>query len=135
MSNLIQPSVFLRRELLADALGTTATAAAMLLVTADLQAWLGLPAGLLTATGLALFPYVAYLLWLATRAAAPSAAVWLPIGLNIMWAADCALAMFFGGASPTPLGEAVLGMQVLASLVLAELEFIGLRKLCAIVAA
>ena len=34
-----------------------------------------------------------------------------------------------------PLGEAFLQMQVLASLVLAEPEFIGLRKSCAIVAA
>ena len=135
MSNLIQPSVFLRRVLVVDAIGSAATAALMVLDAGLLQRWLGLPASLLMATGLALLPYVAYLLWLATRQSVPRAAVWVPIVLNLVWAADCVLAMTVGGASPMPLGEAFIAGQVLVSLLFAELEFIGLRKACVIVVA
>lgn len=122
MSNLIQPSVFLRRVLFLDAIGSAATAALMLLDAGLLQRWLGLPASLLMATGLALLPYVAYLLWLATRQSVPRAAVWAPIVLNLVWAADCVLAMTVGGASPTPLGEAFVAVQVGVALLFAELE-------------
>ena len=135
MSNLIQPSVFLRRVLVVDAIGSAATAAVMVLDAELLQRWLGLPSGLLMATGLALLPYVAYLLWLATRQCVPRAAVWAPIVLNLVWAADCVLVMTVGGASPAPLGEVFIAVQVLVALLFAELEFIGLRKACAIVAA
>ena len=135
MSNLIQPSAFLRRVLVVDAIGSAATAALLVLDAELLQRWLGMPSGLLMATGLALLPYVAYLLWLATRPAVPRAAVWVPIVLNLVWAADCALAMSVGGARPMPLGEAFIAVQVGVALLFAALEFIGLRKACVIVAA
>ena len=56
--------------------------------------------------GVALFPYAAYLLWLATRPVVPRAAVWTPIALNIVWAIDCLFLV----------------------LLFAELEFIGLSR-------
>ena len=43
MSNLIQPSVFLCRVLVVDAIGSAATAALMVLDAEALQRWLGLP--------------------------------------------------------------------------------------------
>ncbi|MEO8806934.1 MAG: hypothetical protein ABI433_12700 [Burkholderiaceae bacterium] len=135
MSNLIQPSVFLRRALMADALVSAAVGAVMALGAAALQGLLGIPSALLLLAGLALFPYAAYLLWLATRPAVPRAAVWVPIVLNVLWAAECLVFAFTASPQPTLLGEAFIASQVIAVLVFAELEYIGLRRACAIVAA
>ena len=135
MSNLIQPSVFLRRALVADALVSAVVGAVMALGAAASQGPLGIPSSVLMLAGLALFPYAAYLLWLATRPAVPRAAVWVPIVLNVLWAAECVLFVVNASPSPTLLGEAFIAMQVITVLVFAELEFIGLRRACAIVAA
>ncbi len=135
MSNLIQPSVFLRRALVADALVSAAVGAVMALGANALQGVLNIPSALLMPAGLAMFPYAAYLLWLATRPAVPRAAVWVPIVLNVLWALECVLFAVNATPPPTLLGEAFIAMQVIAVLVFAELEFIGLRRACAIVAA
>jgi hypothetical protein len=135
MWDLIQPSVFLRRVLLADALVSAAVGAVMVLGAASLQRVLGLPTSLLVTAGLALIPYVAYVLWLAQRATMPRAAVWLPIALNIVWAAECVSVLAEAAAQPTPLGEAFIALQIVTVLLFAELEYLGLRRACAIVAA
>lgn len=128
MSKPIQPSPFLRRVLLADALVSAAVGAVMALGASALQGLLGLPGALLMLAGLALFPYAAYLLWLTRHVAVPRAAFWMPIVLNIMWAIDCLLVLFGGGVSPTLLGKAFIMVQVVTVLLFAELEFIGLSR-------
>ena len=128
MSNQIQPSVFLRRVLMADALVSAVVGVVMALGAAALQGPLGLPNSLLMLAGVALFPYAAYVLWLARRSAVPRAAVWVPIVLNIGWAIECLFIVFGGGASPTLLGEAFIAVQVVTVLVFAELEFVGLSR-------
>lgn len=135
MSNLIQPSVFLRRALVADALVSAVVGAVMALGANVLQGLLNIPTALLMPAGLALFPYAAYLLWLANRPAVPRAAVWVPIVLNVLWAAECVLFAINASPVPTLLGEAFIASQVIAVLAFAGLEFIGLRRACAIVAA
>ena len=135
MSNLIQPSAFLRRALMADALVSAAVGAVMALGAAALRGVVGIPSSVLMLAGLALLPYAAYLLWLATRAAVPRGAVWVPIVLNVLWAIECLLFTFNASPPPTLLGEAFIAVQVIVVLVFAELEFIGLRRACAIVAA
>ena len=124
----IQPSSFLRRVLFADAAVSAAVGALMALGAGALAGLLGLPAALLTIAGVALLPYAAYLLWLATRAVVPRAAVWVPIALNVIWAADCLLVLFAAGLHPTWLGEAFVVVQIVTVLAFAELEFIGLRR-------
>ena len=135
MSNPIQPSVFLRRALVADALVSAVVGAVMALGANALQGLLNIPSALLMPAGLALFPYAAYLLWLATRPAVPRAAVRVPIVLNLLWAIECMLFAVNANPSPTLLGEAFIASQVMAVLAFAGLEFIGLRRACAIVAA
>jgi hypothetical protein len=135
MSNLIQPSLFLRRALMADALVSAAAAAVMALGASQLQGPLGLSGSLLLLAGLGFVPYVAYLLWLATRPAMPRAAVWVPIVLNVVWAAECLVFVSIVSPRPTLLGEAFIASQVVAVLVFAGLQLIGLRRACAIVAA
>ena len=135
MSNPIQPSVLLRRVLLADAIVSAAVGALMALGAPALQGLLGLPSSLLMLAGVALFPYAAYLVWLATRTRVPRAAVWLPIVLNLVWALDCGLLLFGGLFAPTALGVAFIVLHVITVLAFAELEFVGLRRACAIVPA
>jgi len=133
MSSLVQLSPFLRRVLLADAAFSVAGAALMAFGAALLAGPTGIPTSLLLSAGLALFPYAAYVAWLATRRAVPRAAIWVPIVLNVVWAADCALVLFGGRYAPTPLGELFIGAQIVAVLAFAELEFIGLRRASALV--
>ena len=135
MSNLIQPSDFLRRALVADALVSAAVGAVMALGADALQGPLGVASALLMSAGLAFFPYAAYLLWLATRPAVPRPAVWVPIVLNVLWAVECVVFAVNANPPPTLLGEGFIALQVVAVLVFARLEFIGLRRACAIVAA
>lgn len=72
--------------------------------------------------------YATYLVWVATRAALPRAAVWAPMLLDIVWAADClALALGVGG-QPGTAGEILLAVQMVVALLFAELEFMGLRR-------
>jgi hypothetical protein len=135
MSNPIQPTVLLRRVLWADAVVSAAVGALMALGANALQGLLGLPASLLTLAGVALFPYAAYVAWLATRGAVPRAAVWAAIVVNVVWAIDCALLLLGSTLRPTGLGEAFVALQIVTVLVFAELEFIGLKRACAIVPA
>ena len=95
----------------------------------------GLPASLLTLAGAASLPYAAYLSWLATRAAVSRAAVWAPIVLNVIWAADFLPLALAVDRSHTALGQVFVAVQVIGALLFAELEFVGLRRACAIVAA
>jgi len=127
-SNLIRPESFLRRVLLADAAVSAIVGVLMAAASDPLQALLGLPASLLVGAGLALLPYAAYLAWIATRAAVPRAAVWVPIVLNVLWAIDCLVVAFGGGYAPSVLGQAFAVVQVVTVLVFAELEFMGLRR-------
>lgn len=133
MSNLIQPSVYLRRAQLADALVSTLVGMVLTFRAAALHAPLGLPASTSTRAGAASRPYAACLLWLATRAAVPLAAVWAPIVLNVIWAADFLPLAVAVGPSPTVLGEAFVAVRVIALLLFAEPDFIGLQRACAIV--
>jgi pilus assembly protein TadC len=127
-ANLIQPSSFLRRVLWADAIVSAAVGVVMALGAGALHRLLGLPSSLLMVAGLALLPYAGYLVWLATRATVPRAAVWLPIVLNLVWAVDCVLVLAAAGLSPTWLGEAFVVLQIVTVLAFADLEFIGLRR-------
>jgi hypothetical protein len=119
---------FLRRALKADAWISAAAGIAMTLGSGVLQDALHLPSSLLLAAGLALFPWAGFLLWLAAKAAVPSAAVWAVIALNAVWIVDSAWVSLGGGFQPNALGHAFIAAQALAVLVLAELEFIGLKR-------
>jgi hypothetical protein len=89
---------------------------------------LALPAALLLAAGLALLPWAACLLWLARKPAVPAAAVWAVIVVNVAWVADSAWVALGGMFQPNALGQAFIAVQALAVAVLAELEFIGMRR-------
>ncbi|MFT3955919.1 MAG: hypothetical protein QM722_16470 [Piscinibacter sp.] len=127
MSRPIVPSPLLRRALWADAVASGASALPMIVAPAWLESVTGLSSALLQPVGLALLPYVAYLVWLATRAAVPVAAAWLPIVLNLLWAVDCVLLAALAAPRPSGFGYAFIGLQAAAVLVFAAWQFSGLR--------
>jgi hypothetical protein len=89
---------------------------------------LELPGALLRETGLFLIAYTALVGWLATRAVAPKALVMLVIAGNAAWTVGSLGLLFSGAVSPNLLGEAVVAIQAIATGVLAELQYIGLRR-------
>jgi hypothetical protein len=118
----------LRNVLRVDAVLSGLTALALVADAEPLSAMTGLPAGALRAIGMALVPWTALLAWLASRSVFPSAALVTVIALNFVWALDCALAAFGVVGSPAGLGVAVLTLQAVGTVMLAEFEWIGLRR-------
>lgn len=131
MSRTLVPSPSLRRALWVDALASTASMLPMVLAPPTLASLTGLSADLLWPVGLAMLPYIAYLLWLVTRTAVPVGAVWVPIVLNLLWALDCAVLAAVVQPRPTALGLAFIGTQAAAVLLFAAWQFVALRRLVA----
>jgi uncharacterized protein YjeT (DUF2065 family) len=135
MNATIRSSQFLRRALAADAVFSGLSA---VLLTADagmLAPLLELPEALLRETGLFLIAYTALVGWLATRTTAPKALVMLVIAGNAAWTVGSLGLLFSGAVSPNLLGEAFVAAQAVATGVLAELQYIGLRRSSSAVAA
>ncbi len=82
---MIQPSLFLRRAILADAIFSGASAVLLTLGAGALAPLLNLPEALLRETGLFLIAYAALVGWLGTRQAMPKALVGIVIAGNAAW--------------------------------------------------
>lgn len=123
----IPMSVFLRRVLWADALVSGAAGALMLFGAALLAPLLALPVALLVPAGAVLVLYAGALAWLARKPALPRAAVWSLVAINVLWAVDCLWVSLGGAFTPTVLGHAFIGAQVVAVLGFAELQYLALR--------
>ena len=119
---------FLHRVLWLDAATGAATGALQLLLTGLLASLLGLPETLLVASGWALFGYVALITFVATRQFVPAPLVWLLIGANLLWVLGC-LALLLGDlVMPTLAGKVFIAIQAVTVGLLAELQWVGLRK-------
>ena len=121
-------TTFLRRVLIADAAASAATGLLMLLAAGPLEQWLAIPAGLLRAAGASLIPFAALVAWLALRETVSRAGVWTLIALNVLWVVDSVALLFTGWVQPAMLGYAFVLAQAAAVAVLAELEYVGLRR-------
>jgi len=119
---------FLRNVLRIDAALSGLTALALMADAEPLAAWTGLPSAALQGVGVALIPWAGWLAWLGSRASVHGAVIGTVIALNFVWALDCALAAFGVVGSPQGLGVAVLAVQAVGTVVLAELEWLGLRR-------
>jgi hypothetical protein len=132
---MISSSQFLRRALLADAIFSGTGALAMAPGASMLAALLDLPEALLRETGLFLFAYAALVAWLGTRAAVPKLLVAIVIAGNAAWTIASIALLFSGSVSPNLLGELFVVAQAIGTGVLAELQYIGLRRSGSTVAA
>jgi hypothetical protein len=125
---VINPSMFLRRAIQADAIFSGMSA---LLLTFDARALaplLDLPEALLRETGLFLIAYTALVGWLGTRHSMAKLLVMIVIAGNAAWTLASISLLFSGAVTPNILGEAFVVAQAIATGVLAELQYIGLRK-------
>lgn len=119
----------LRRVLAFDAASGAGTGVLHLLLAPVLASWLGLPAVLLQASGVAIFAFVLLAGWLALQATPQRGPLMVIVLLNVAWAIACVWLAFGGGLDPTPLGVAYLLVQAVVVLVLADLEWLGWRQL------
>lgn len=125
---MIVSSIFLRRALIADAVFSGLGAVGMAVGADMLAPLLSLPEALLRETGLVLIAYTALVGWLGSRSAMPRPLVMLVIAINAAWTVASIALLFSGAASPNLLGEAFVVSQAIATGVLAELQYVGLRR-------
>ncbi|QWG15041.1 hypothetical protein KMZ29_10470 [Bradyrhizobium sediminis] len=125
---MIQPSLFLRRAILADAIFSGISAVLLALGAGMLAPWLSLPEALLRETGLFLIAYAALVGWLGTRQTMPKALLAIVVAGNAAWTLASIALLFSGWVNPNLLGEIMVAAQAIAVGAFAELQYIGLRK-------
>ncbi|RYX88983.1 MAG: hypothetical protein EOO28_34505 [Comamonadaceae bacterium] len=127
MSMLSSPN-FLRNVLWADSVSCIGSGALQLLFAGMMVPMLGLPAQLLAATGIFLLVYGAAVAFLATRNPVPRTIVWVLVAGNLAWAIGCVALLVSGLLPLTAAGKAYVLVQALTVAVLAELQWMALRK-------
>jgi len=125
---MINPSQFLSRALLADAIFSGVSAVGLTLGAGMLAPFLSLSEALLRETGLFLIAYAALVGWLGTRPSVPRALVLLVVAGNAAWTLASIALLFSGAVNPNLLGEIVVVAQAITTGVFAELQYIGLRR-------
>ena len=125
---MINPSLFLRRAIVGDAVITGAMAVLLTAASGVLGPMLNLPESLLRETGIFLIVYAALVGFLGSRELMPKLAVCLVIGANALWTVDSIVLLFTGWVQPNALGQAFIVAQAVAVAVIAELQFIGLKR-------
>jgi len=128
VSSFTTPSSLLRKALLADAVLSGLTGLLLLLAAGPLAAPLGLPVGLLRWSGVILIPFATFVAWLRAQERVQRPLVFAVVACNALWALDSMLLLFTGWIEPTLPGELFVAGQAIAVAVLAELEFVGLRR-------
>ncbi|MGH6681294.1 MAG: hypothetical protein ACREDL_20725 [Bradyrhizobium sp.] len=125
---MMQSSPFLRRVLLADTIFSGAGAVSFTLGAAILANLTELPETLSRKTGLVLILYTALVGWLAMRSAMPRAWIALVIAINGIWTIASIALLLSGAIHPNLFGEMIVLLQAVATGVLAELQYLGLRR-------
>jgi hypothetical protein len=125
---MINPSLFLRRAILADAIFSGISAVVLTFGAGMLAPLLNLPEALLRETGLFLIAYAGLVGWLGTRSSMPRVLVGIVIAGNAAWTLGSIALLFSGAVTPNLLGEAFVAIQAVATGVFAELQYIGLRR-------
>ncbi len=125
---MINPSSFLRRALIADAIFSGIAALGFAFGAGVFATLFNLPEALLRETGLFLIAYAAFVGWLGSRQTMMRALVLIVIVGNAAWTLGSIALLFSGSVSPNLLGMVMIVAQAIATGVFAELQFIGLRK-------
>jgi hypothetical protein len=125
---MINPSLFLRRAIVGDAVITGAMAVLLVAAAGFLAPLLNLPETFLREVGIFLVVYAALVGFLGSRQLMSKLAVCLVIGANALWAVDSIALLFTGWVQPNALGQAFVVAQAVAVGVIAELQYIGLKR-------
>jgi hypothetical protein len=130
----IRASSFLRRVLIVDALISGASGVAMFALADVFASLLQLPVDLVREAGIILLPFAAFVGFVASRQEPARLAVWAIIAMNILWVVDSILLLFSGWVAPNVLGYVFVIAQAAMVLVLADLEYMGLKRSPAVAA-
>ena len=125
---MINPSLFLRRAIVGDAIITGAMAVLLVAAAGLLGPLLNLPDSFLREVGVFLIVYAALVGFLGSRELMPKLFVVLVIGANALWAIDSIALLFTNWVQPNLLGQAFVVMQAVTVAVIAELQYIGLKR-------
>jgi hypothetical protein len=125
---MINPSTFLRRALVADAVFSGVAALGFAFGAGPFASLFNMPEVFLREVGLFLIAYAAFVGWLGTRQAVLKSLVMVPIVGNAAWTLGSIALLFSGAVAPNLLGTAMVMAQAIATGVFAELQYIGLRK-------
>jgi len=125
---MINPSLFLRRAIQGDAIITGAMALLLVAGAGLLGPRLNLPVTFLREVGIFLIVYAALVGLLGTRTMMPRLAVWAVIITNAIWTIDSLALLFTDWVQPNLLGQAFVVAQALSVGVIAELQYIGLKR-------
>lgn len=130
----IRASSLLRRVLIVDALTSGACGVAMFALADLFSSLLQLPVELVREAGIVLLPFAALVGFVASRHEPARIAVWSIIALNIVWVVDSILLLFTAWVAPNALGYIFVIAQAAMVLVLADLEYMGLKRSAAVAA-
>jgi hypothetical protein len=125
---MINSSLFLRRAIQGDAIITGAMALLLVAGAGLLGPLLNLPVVFLREVGIFLIVYAALVGFLGTRTMMPRVAVWAVIITNAIWTIDSLALLFTDWVQPNLLGQAFVVAQALSVGVIAELQYIGLKR-------
>ncbi|HXI08402.1 MAG: hypothetical protein ACRC1G_02915 [Bradyrhizobium sp.] len=125
---MINPSSFLRRALIADAVFSGVAGLGFKFGAGVFAALFNLPNVFLLDLGLFMMAYAAFVGWLGSRQTVMKALVLIVIVGNAAWTLGSIALLFSGAVSPNGLGMAMVVAQAIATGVFAELQYIGLRK-------
>ena len=125
---MINPSLFLRRAIVGDAIITGAMAVLLVAAAGLLGPLLNLPDSFLREVGIFLIVYAALVGFLGSRELMPKFFVVLVIGANALWTIDSIALLFTSWVQPNLLGQAFVVMQAVTVAVIAELQYIGLKR-------
>lgn len=128
MFNLMSSPRFLRAVVWFDALTGLLLGALHLLLTVLLSDVLGLPAGLLQMSGVMLLGYAALATAIAWSEPMPRGWLWALIVGNFAWALASLVILLGSAMTPTLLGQAYLLVHVVSVALLAELQWMGVRR-------
>lgn len=121
-------STFLRTVIGLDAAACGLMGAAFTFESGLLSGLLGLSPAFMQPVGLFLLVYAAGLVFLASRSALSRGAVWALLAFNAAWAVESFAIMALGWVQPTMIGVGFIAAQAVAALVVADLQYIVLRR-------
>lgn len=127
MSSLVA-STFLRRVFAFDAVATAVTGLLFSAGAPLLESLMGLDPALSVPVGLFLIGYAVIPGVMAARRTLPVPAVWAVIAINTVWMVESLASLALGFVQANSLGVAFVVAQALAVGVIAELQFLGLRR-------
>lgn len=118
-----------------DAASSAVLEALLTAAAPTLQDMLGLPVPLLRPAGMVLLPSAAFVAFVAMRPTIWRGGIWTVIAGNVLWVGDSVGVLISSQLQRTPLGTGFVIAQALFVALLAELEFIAIRKMGALMTA